>query len=91
MECQEIEERKIDEEDGGREEKEERRKKIRLHKYIGETSKSVYERTLEQQMAYNTINQNSFMVKHWLEKHEEEEMERERFGVKVVSYTMSSF
>ena len=42
MECQEIEERKIEEEDGEREEKEEMKKKIKIHKYIEETSRSVY-------------------------------------------------
>ena len=47
LECQEIY--------GEREEKEEILKKIKIHKYIGETSRSVYERTLEHQMAYQTI------------------------------------
>ena len=31
-------------------------------------------------MAYQTINQNSFMVKHWPEKHEEEEKAGEIWG-----------
>ena len=31
------------------------------------------------------------MIKHWLEFHENEEMEKDRFGVKVLKYTRTSF
>ena len=82
-----MEEKKIEDGEG---EKEELGEITQLH--WGDIQKCIWEeRTLEHQMAYQTNNQNSFMVKYWLEHHEEEDIDRERFGLKVVSYSMSSF
>ena len=93
MTCQEEEEKRIEEESGGDEKKmKEMVKKMKLYKYIGETSRSVYERSWEHMHSMEQLQTNSHMLKHALEKHgEEEDLGKIQFGVKVVRYTRSSF
>ena len=68
------------------------KEEIRIPKYIGETSRSVFERSFEHELAFNGVSSRSFMVKHWVDSHlEEEEMDVNFFGVKVLQYTKSAF
>ena len=67
-------------------------KRMKLYKYIGETSRSVYERSWEHVHSMEQLHTNSHMLKHALEKHgEEEDLGKIQFGVKVVRYTRSAF
>ena len=70
IECQSVEEKKIDEMDVDAKEKEKLKKEIRLHKYIGETSRSTYERAWEHRLGLKYLNENSYMLKHGVELHE---------------------
>ena len=93
MNCQGEEEKRIQEESGGDEKKsKEMMKRMKLYKYIGETSRSVYERSWEHVHSMEQLHTNSHMLKHALEKQgEEEDLGKIQFGVKVVRYTRSSF
>ena len=93
MTCQEKEEKRIEEESGGDEKKMKKMvKNMKLYKYIGETSRSVYESSWEHMHSMGQLQNNSHMLKHALEKHgEEEDLGKIQFGVKVVRYTRSSF
>ena len=70
---------------------EEEKRKIKKYKYIGESARSVFERALEHQLGFNTLNKNSYMLKHTIEKHEGEELEQGRFGIKILKATRSAF
>ena len=92
MKCMADEEKRIEDEAG--EDKElclKKKEKIKVYKYIGETSRSVYERALEHQLSYQSLSTNSYMLKHWIDKHEGEDLKENRFGIKVIKYTRSSF
>ena len=93
MTCQEEEEKRIEEESNGDEKfKKEMMRNMRLYKYIGETSRSVYERSWEHVHSMEQLQTSSHMLKHALEKHgEEEDLEKIQFGVKVIRYTRSAF
>ena len=56
------------------EERKEMKKDIRLYLYIGETSRSVYERALEHSRDFNEMKKDSHMIKHYFDKHEEEDI-----------------
>ena len=67
-------------------------KNIVLHKYIGETSRSVYERAWEHMSSMEGLQTSSHMLKHALEKHNgEEDLEKIKFGVKVLRFTRNAF
>ena len=60
-------------------------KKMKLYKCIGETSRSVYERSWEHMHSMEQLQTNSHMLNHALEKHGEvENLGNFQFGVKVV-------
>ena len=46
-------------------------KKIKLHKYIGESAKSAFERGFEHQNDKRTLQIRSHMLKHAVDRHEE--------------------
>ena len=60
---------------------------IRRYKYIGETSRSIYERAAEHQLGLQTLNKDSYMLKHVVDKHEGEDLGKKRFALKVLRYT----
>ena len=66
-------------------------KKIKVHKYIGETSRSVYERTWEHTHSMEQLQTSSHMLKHMLEMHSEEEIKDVEFGAKVIRFTRTAF
>ena len=65
--------------------------KIRMHLYVGETSRSMYERALEHQGDVEQLKTSSHMLRHLVEMHGGEEKSKVEFGVKVLRYTRSSF
>ena len=71
-----------------------RREKIRnfkRYKYIGETSRSIYERGLEHDRDWKELKKDSHMVKHFFDVHEEEEAEEMEFGMRIVNACRSAF
>ena len=89
--CLDREEKLVDEELEDEKERERKKLSIKKYKYIGETSRSTYERALEHQLNCSSLNTNSYMLKHWMDIHEEEEMKDGDFRIKVLKYTQSSF
>ena len=86
--CEKREIKKIEEET---EYEKERIRKIKKHEYTGETCRSIFEKTQEHQNDMDQLKPGSHLLKHLLDSCEEEEKEDNRFGVKVVQYTRSSF
>ena len=84
--CYRQEERRIEEEEVEDTEKELRKKKIKVHKYIGETARSAYERGMEHRLALEKMDEDSHMMKHVATYHEGEEIEEVKFGMRVVSF-----
>ena len=64
---------------------------IRVHKYIGETNRSTFERGWEHQSDYTNLSTKSHMLKHAVEMHPEEGLDKIEFGMKVIRYTKSAF
>merc|ERR1712130_120332 len=64
---------------------------IRLHKYIGESSRSIYERGLEHLCDFQELKPDSHMVKHLCEHHLDEGMERMKFGCRIVKQSITAF
>jgi hypothetical protein len=69
----------------------ESKEKIKKHLYVGETSRSIYERALEHQNDVDQLKTSSHMLRHLLQMHPGEERSNVEFGIKVLRYTRSSF
>ena len=67
------------------------KKDIRMYKYIGETSRSPYERAWEHEQGMLSLNPGSYMLKRCVDQHEGEEIDPTQFGIKVVKFTTSLF
>ena len=88
QDCDEKEIVKIREEANGDEKLEKKLMGERqTYKYIGETSRSMFERALEHTSAMDSISSGSYMLKHSLDMHEEDKLETNRFGVRVLKFT----
>ena len=75
LECELKEKKKIEKRDDLTEiEKKEMMKRIRLYKYVGETSRSLYERGWEHVHAKDQLHSNSHMLKHAVEEHPGEDV-----------------
>ena len=84
--------KKIEEGEGKDEERKQKlRDNIKVHKYIGETARSVYERNREHLSDMQQIKPCSHLLKHILDLHEEEKPEDIVFNVRVLSYCKNSF
>ena len=59
----------IEESEMGEEEKKVKMRELRLHKYVGETSRSMYERGLEHLRDLNEFKKESHMLKHYEKMH----------------------
>ena len=65
--------------------------KVRLHKYIGETGRSVYERGKEHNSDREKWDKGSHMLKHIVKEHEGEEEQKIQFRMKILRTHMSPF
>merc|ERR1712154_560950 len=81
----------LEEGDMDEEEKREKLREIRLHKYIGETSRSMYERGLEHQRDLAELKPESHMLKHYFEHHSKEELEKMKFGARIIKPARTAF
>ena len=66
-------------------------KKIRLFKYIRESSRSPYERGLEHLRDLAELKKDSHMLKHFFSEHEGEKIEEMEFGIRVVKTHKTAF
>ena len=73
---------KLEEMDIDDEKRKEFTRNIKLHKYIGETARSSYERSLEHLRDSMEMKLDSHLLKHFLENHREQEMEKMEFGTR---------
>merc|ERR1712130_717996 len=89
--CEKKEKEKIEEMELDEEEKLRLLRKVRLHKYVGETSRSLYERGLEHLRDLNELKQESHMLKHYFDHHPEEELEKMEFGAKIIKAARTAF
>ena len=60
-----------------------------MYKYIGETSRSIYERGFEHNYDYDNLSTKSHMLKHAVEIHGQEQFDTLEFGMKVIQFTKS--
>ena len=65
--------------------------RIKLHKYIGETSRSSYERGNEHQNDMRQLNPGSHMLRHALDQHGGEALAKVEFGMEVIKSMRSSW
>ena len=71
-------------------EKKKRIEQIKKYVYIGESSRSGYERLWEHQRALEQLSPESHMLKHIVAAHSEEEIEDIEFHARIVKYTRTS-
>ena len=83
---QELQEQELTDKD-----RKEKEKKIILFKYIGESSRSAYERGWEHVNDMASLNPRSHMLKHAIIDHPGEDMSLVKFGMKIVKYCQTSF
>ena len=88
--CLRTEITRIENEDIDEDEKEQRKRKVKVHKYVGETARSAYERGLEHQIALERMEEDSHMMKHIANIHQDKEISEVEFGMRVVSFTRSA-
>ena len=72
-----------------RQEQNKDKNKVKLYKYIGETCCSVWERATEHLADLRNYSPNSHLLKHILDKHEGEEVESIKFGMKSTQEALS--
>ena len=65
--------------------------KIKKHKYIGETSRSIYERSWEHLHDFDNLSTKSHLLKHAVGMHQNEEFNTLKFGIRVIKYSKTSF
>ena len=65
--------------------------KTRVYKYIGETGRSVFERSAEHLYDADQLKPASHILRHFIDKHEGENREEMEFRIKVLKYAKTSF
>ena len=89
--CEKMEEKKILDTIEEEEEQKKAMKKIRLFKYVGESSRSAYERGLEHARDLEELKKDSHMLKHYFSMHEGEKVEDMDFGMRIVKAHKTAF
>ena len=65
--------------------------KMIIPKYIGETSRSVYERGYEHLDQLASLSKNSIMLRHMVDKHENQDFSEIKWGMFITRYKRSTF
>ena len=86
MTCELEQQEKIENMELEPKQKKEMLNKIKLYKYIGETSRSSFERGWENTNDMAQLKSGSHMLKHALLNHQEQPMEQVVFGMKISWY-----
>ena len=79
LSCEEKEVRRLEEDTEDEKEQKEKIKNIKLHKCIGESSRSLYDRGIEHQNDRDGQKTDSHMIKHYCDQHSDEELSEMRF------------
>ena len=66
-------------------------KDLKIHKYIGESSRSAFTRGLEHKNDARLMNKGSHILKHYIKYHEGEDPEDMKIGMKIKSFRRSAF
>ena len=64
---------------------------IKKFKYVGETSKSAFERGFEHLNDLTSLSSKSHMLRHIVEVHQGQDLSKIQFGMRVIEYTRTSF
>ena len=64
---------------------------VKVYRYIGETSRSIYERGVEHKKDLEHRRPRSHLLRHCVEEHEEEEADEIEFGMRIVSSHRTAF
>ena len=91
LNCEKAEEEKIWEEEEEESKAREKIREIKKFMYVGETARSSYERGLEHQRDFDEMKLDSHILKHYVDKHENENMKDLKFGMRVVKEARSAF
>ena len=89
--CQEQELKKIQEQDITEQEKTNQLARIKLFKYIGESSRSKFERGWEHVYDLTSLKSSSHMLKHVVNTHPEQDLHEVHFGMKIIRTCKTSF
>ena len=89
--CEKREVEKITEKEIVHKEEKDTLKKITKYKYIGESSRSAFERGLEHQRDLEELKIDSHMLKHYFDKHADEKVEDMKFGMKIIKEARTTF
>ena len=89
--CERREEEIIEEKYEKEEERNTEKRKIKRYKYIGESSRSGYERGLEHIRDWKELKKESHMVKHYFSVHEGENPEEMEFHMRIIKTHRSAF
>ena len=91
MSCENKEAEKIRENSENDKEAKEKIDKIQLYKYVGESSRSIFERGWEHEHDKNQLRNKSHMLRHAIEMHGEEKLEEVEFGIRLLRTARTSF
>ena len=89
--CEQEAQEQVEQQDLDEKQKQEEKNKIKLYKYIGETSRSCFERGWEHANDMAQLKTSSHMLKHAIQKHPEQDMGEVQFGMKIIKTCQSSF
>ena len=62
-----------------------------MHKNIGETNQSIYERGWEHLNDFENLSTKSHLLKHAVKIHRQEDFKNFQFGIKVILFAKPSF
>ena len=91
LDCQDMEYTKIENMDIPDKEKKDLKSKVKLSIYIGETSRSTFERGWEHLNDLTTLSSKSHMLKHILTDHPDENIKNIKFGIRIIRNCRTSF
>ena len=89
LSCEKQEREKLT--DGDKEKEKDLLKNMEIPKYIGESSRSAYERGYEHLDKLATLSSQSHMLKHQLDKHEHLDMKSVQWGMFILDFKRSAF
>ena len=82
--CEQRDKERIEQGEEDEEEKQRMIKDLKLHKYIGESSRSFYERGLEHLRDLEELKMESHMLRHYFDCHMGESMDKMKFGGRIL-------
>ena len=91
LSCEEKERERIIEETEDEKEIKEKLKKIRVPRYVGESSRSAYERGWEHLDKVASLNSGSHMLRHMVMDHKREDLDKVKWGMFVTKYLRTAF